>query len=355
MKIVKLDQKNIDQIVKLAKKAISTGQIVIIPSDTAYGMAVRADQSKAVEKIFDFKGRRFDKGISIFVNKTEDIKKYVQFDQSQKKLIETLLPGPFTLIFKSRGKTAPELEPEDGSLGIRVIDHPFVKQLTASLPFPITATSANVSSKGPHYSIKALLATLSPQKKAMIGLIVDAGQLPKRQTSTVLKLSNDNIQVLRKGSFNPKLLNQQTSKNETKTKQIAKDHYQQYFKEKLSKQSVLVILKGDLGTGKTIFAKGIGELFNQQFSSPTFVLMDEYPINQPPLNNIYHLDLYRIEDQREIEELKLGDLTKPGNLLLIEWGEKLSTFQQLKNKKTALYWLQIETKNQQRSLKLYRV
>ena len=106
----------------------------------------------------------------------------------------------------------------------------------------------------------------------------------------------------------------------------------------------MVILKGGLGAGKTVFAQGIGELFNLRLTSPTFVLMDEHPINiksksrklktmDTPgvcegslpvwgrdLKNIYHLDLYRIEDENELLGLELEKFLKPGNLILIEWG-----------------------------------
>ena len=113
---------------------------------------------------------------------------------------------------------------------------------------------------------------------------------------------------------------------------------------------------GELGAGKTVFAQGIGTLFGFQLTSPTFVLIDEYPVNQMSLKILYHFDLFRVESKAEFEELKLEQFFKKGNLLLIEWGEKLSVFEKLKTKKTAFFLLQIEKKaKNRRQLSLYQL
>lgn len=356
MKAVKLNEMKIAKLAKLIKKVLENDGLAVVPSDTAYGLAVNANSPKAVKKILDFKGRRFGKGISVFLNRIKDIDQYAITSDPQKKIIKTLLPGPFTLVLKSKGETCRQIEPEDKTIGIRVIDHPLIQELTKISSFPITATSANLSGKGPHYSIDSFLKTLSQKKMAMIDLVVDAGKLTKKPTSTVVRLTKDEIEVLREGLLNPKLVARYESDNEGETKEIAKNIYYSHLEKDLGQGAAIVILRGDLGSGKTVFAKGIGEMFGQQFSSPTFVLIDEYLIDQPPVNNIYHLDLYRIETGKEISDLHLNQFLKKGNLILIEWGEKLSIFETLKKEKTSFFLLQIEEKgDQQRSLTLYRI
>ncbi|MBU2592036.1 MAG: L-threonylcarbamoyladenylate synthase [Patescibacteria group bacterium] len=356
MKIVKLKKNNINKIAHLAKKILCQDQLIVVPSDTAYGLAANAGSTKAVKKIFDFKGRKFGKGISIFLHTIDDIKKYAYYNQNQIELIKTLLPGSFTLIFKSKGKTAPQIEPPDKTIGVRVINQPFIKKLTSICPFPITATSANISGKGPHYSVSSFLKTLSQKKRDQIGLIVNAGKLPKRPTSTVVRLVGDKLKVLRTGAFDLKLLSRFSTKKAEDTKTEAKEIYRKFLKKELSRKAVLVILKGELGAGKTVFAKGIGEIFNRELVSPTFVLMDEYRIGRPPLKNLYHLDLYRIEDEKEIVELEIERLLKKGNLVLIEWGEKLSVLESLKKENVSFFLVQIETKNSgRRSFSLYKI
>ena len=89
----------------------------------------------------------------------------------------------------------------------------------------------------------------------------------------------------------------------------------------------LVLLRGDLGAGKTTLVKGIAEGFRaakqEDVTSPTFTLVHEY---RSPQVNIYHVDLYRVDTPRELETLGLDDLRDDRSLLLIEWGEKFERF-----------------------------
>jgi tRNA threonylcarbamoyladenosine biosynthesis protein TsaE len=90
----------------------------------------------------------------------------------------------------------------------------------------------------------------------------------------------------------------------------------------------LVVLRGDLGAGKTTLIKGIAEGFNaasqEHVTSPTFTLIHEY---SGPSATLYHIDLYRVDTQRELETLGLDDLTSEHSVLLIEWGEKFEIFE----------------------------
>ena len=90
----------------------------------------------------------------------------------------------------------------------------------------------------------------------------------------------------------------------------------------------LMVLRGDLGAGKTTLVKGIAEGFNaasqQDVTSPTFTLIHEY---RGPSATLYHIDLYRVDTQRELETLGLDDLMSEHSVLLIEWGEKFERFQ----------------------------
>jgi tRNA threonylcarbamoyladenosine biosynthesis protein TsaE len=91
----------------------------------------------------------------------------------------------------------------------------------------------------------------------------------------------------------------------------------------------LVLLRGNLGAGKTTLAKGIADGLHaastDEVTSPTFTLIHEY---RGPGISIYHVDLYRIETLRELDTLGLDELlAEPGNLVLMEWGEKFARFE----------------------------
>jgi len=89
----------------------------------------------------------------------------------------------------------------------------------------------------------------------------------------------------------------------------------------------LVLLRGDLGAGKTTLIKGIASAFQaaseEDVTSPTFTLVHEY---HGPVVNLYHIDLYRVDTPRQLETLGLDDLIAEDSILLIEWGEKFSRF-----------------------------
>jgi len=90
----------------------------------------------------------------------------------------------------------------------------------------------------------------------------------------------------------------------------------------------LVLLRGDLGAGKTTLIKGIASAFKaaseEDVTSPTFTLVHEY---RGPRVVIYHIDLYRVDTARELETLGLDDLRSDNSILLIEWGEKFPRLQ----------------------------
>jgi tRNA threonylcarbamoyladenosine biosynthesis protein TsaE len=99
----------------------------------------------------------------------------------------------------------------------------------------------------------------------------------------------------------------------------------------------LVLLRGELGAGKTTLVKGIAEGFHvaseEDVTSPTFTLVHEY---RAPSVNLYHIDLYRVDTERELETLALDDLMAENGVLLIEWGEKFPHLERERNVEIAL-------------------
>ena len=89
----------------------------------------------------------------------------------------------------------------------------------------------------------------------------------------------------------------------------------------------IVVLTGDLGAGKTTLIKGIAEGFEaaeqEEVTSPTFTLVHEY---RGPQVSVYHIDLYRVDSEKELATLALDDLLDDKSVLLIEWGEKFERF-----------------------------
>jgi tRNA threonylcarbamoyladenosine biosynthesis protein TsaE len=105
---------------------------------------------------------------------------------------------------------------------------------------------------------------------------------------------------------------------------------------KLLKPPQLLILSGDLGTGKTTLVKGIAQALDaaeaDEVTSPTFTLIHEYEgMRDGKPVKLYHLDVYRLEGERQLESLGMDELLTDNALVLVEWGEK---FKSIKKKST---------------------
>ncbi len=99
---------------------------------------------------------------------------------------------------------------------------------------------------------------------------------------------------------------------------------------KLLKPPQLLLLTGDLGTGKTTLVKGIAQALDaaepEEVTSPTFTLIHEYEgVRDGKPVKLYHLDVYRLEGERQLETLGLDDLLTDDALVLVEWGEKFKS------------------------------
>jgi tRNA threonylcarbamoyladenosine biosynthesis protein TsaE len=96
----------------------------------------------------------------------------------------------------------------------------------------------------------------------------------------------------------------------------------------------LIFLRGDLGAGKTTLVKGIAQALDaadpDEVTSPTFTLVHEYDgkhrvDGKDREVKLYHIDLYRIEDERQLETIGFDELAAEDAILLVEWGEKFSS------------------------------
>ncbi|MCJ7827562.1 L-threonylcarbamoyladenylate synthase [Patescibacteria group bacterium] len=206
MKVIKLTAKNFRETVVVAANCLSQASLVVIPTDTVYGLAVNALCQKGVEKLNSFKGRETGKGYSVFLNRFSKIKEYALFSKSEEKVMRALLPGPYTFVLRSTGRVAPLVESSERTVGIRLIEHEFINSLTALCLFPFTATSANVSDSRSFQSAKEFLVSLPVKEKKVIGLVVDGGVLPSRPPSAVIRLVGGKVCVVREGEEDKEVL-----------------------------------------------------------------------------------------------------------------------------------------------------
>lgn len=326
MKIIKLNKNAL----KIGLDIIKKGGLVVCPSDTVYGLLADATNESAVKKLILFKNRPPGKPISVFVPDFNRLQKQVKVEKTQLKTLHQFLPGPFTVILSSKHRVSPLLESEKGTLGVRIPDYNFIRVLTDKFGKPISATSANLSGKPAHYSVRTLLNVIPESKKQLIDLIIDAGKLPRNKPSTVIDLTRPELKIIRKGEIVFRDREVFLSESATQTKKIAQFILKKILQLKFEpgKKTLIFIIEGDLGVGKTVFVKGIADLIGiDNIVSPTFVVYYEYPVVTKRVRVLFnkklvHIDLYNIQDPEEFQYLGIEKYLDTGNLLCFEWGEK---------------------------------
>jgi L-threonylcarbamoyladenylate synthase len=320
--VIKISKSNKNQVIKQVMEVLANGGLVVFPSDTVYGLLVDGTQEEAVDKLIAFKNRPPGKAISVFVSDLQMANEYVEIGTNL-PLLNKILPGPFTIVLPSKHTVSQKLESEKSTLGVRIPEYEYITELMREYKKPVTATSANLGGKSPHYSVESLLNQLPDGKKELIDLIVDAGKLPHNKPSTVMDLTTHEMKILRKGDILMKDHSEFMTSTPTQTKKVA-----QYLIQKEIRASkgepIIIILKGDLGAGKTIFTKGIAEFFGvHNIISPTYVIYYEYDIAMERYKRFIHADLYNIQEPEEFGDLHLDEYLKEKTVMCIEWGEKL--------------------------------
>lgn len=191
-----------DSLIKKAVEVLKAGGTVVYPTDTAYGLAVDATNSKAVEKLYRLKGRDFNKPVHVIMP-AKDFHT-VQYGSLAKKLIKKYWPGPLTIVLplKAKGASWQKLSAGTKTLGIRYPDNKIAQSLVESLNKPITTTSANISGKLVCYSIGEVKKQFE-KSKIKPDFYINGGKLPKVLPSTIVSLV-EGVKIIRGGPISEK-------------------------------------------------------------------------------------------------------------------------------------------------------
>jgi len=336
MKILDIND-NYQKVLKETAKVILAGGLVVFPSDTVYILAVDPSNERGVKKLLNFKNRWTGKAISVAVLNKKMAEEYVKISENGENIYTNLLPGPFTIVSEGKNNLVKGIAAEDKSLGIRIPDNKYILDLVKVVNGAITATSANLSGRRPNYSVESFLKPLSEKKKRMIDLIVDGGKLAKNKPSTVIDARESEIKILRRGDLITKKSNSLISKSEKETEKIAEFLLNKVEKED-NKKAVVFALTGDLGCGKTVFSRKIGKLLGvkERITSPTFVIYNEYELDEG--KKFLHFDLYKIDRERDLEEIEFFKNFDKKNIICIEWPENMGE-KSLKKIKSKVRWV----------------
>lgn len=359
MKVISIKDK---KWLELALETLQRGGLIIYPTETCYGLGVDSTHEKAITKVLAYKRRPEYKAISIATSNMEMAKNYVELNEIAENLYRLFLPGPLTVVSKAKNLCDPRLLAENQTLGVRIPAYPVILNLIEKFGKPITATSANQTAKKTPYSYEDIVKYSSKKALQLIDLFIDAGRLPHNKPSTVIDTTVNSHEILRRGVI--KILHPEIfiSRSEKQTQNFAQNLLLK-LRHKYPHQCLIFSLQGDLGTGKTQFAKGLAKALQipDLIVSPTFTIIKEYPFLKNHLfcerntscvskriqakitreaskrrypdrkvegDSFIHLDTWRLPAEEKIKNFLENRYFKTGNIIAIEWSEKILPFLQ---------------------------
>lgn len=181
------------------------GGVVAFPTDTLYGLGVNIYDGKAVERVFEIKGRPYGMPLPVLLASSDDLEQVVsEVPEAARRLMEHFWPGPLTLVLP-KAEAVPELITARGwKVGVRVPDHPVPRALARGLGAPVTGTSANRSGGAPTRTAVQVRQQLGD----LVDLVIEAGPPPAGRESTVLDLTGPVPRMLRAGAISQEAIEQ---------------------------------------------------------------------------------------------------------------------------------------------------
>lgn len=199
MQIISLNDSNRREAVAKTVEVLKRGGIVMYPTDTLYGLAVDATNSKALASLRELKGREKKKPISILLPTVEALADYIEWNPVARKLADKFLPGPLTLVLPARKHVLPELQLL-GMVGVRVPRDSFAHDVAVAFKKPYTATSANRSGLPTPSTVEAILAQFGSLIHEL-DLVIDDGPRGAGKGSTVVTFKDEKAYLLREGTL----------------------------------------------------------------------------------------------------------------------------------------------------------
>lgn len=189
-KIIKTDPDNPAQsLIQEAANILAKGGLVILPTETVYGIAANMLNHKAIERLYKVKQRPKDKPFSVHIDNKDKIEDFASdIPVVAYKLISQFWPGPLTLVLKSKSKGE--------TVGLRMPDNNIALRVIATSKVPIVCPSANLSGEPPSRDFDTAIKDLN----GLVDLAIDSGPTKLGIESSVVDLTSDALVVLREGA-----------------------------------------------------------------------------------------------------------------------------------------------------------
>ena len=207
--------------VRRAARVLRDGGLVGFPTETVYGVGVRADDRRAVFALREAKQREESKPFTVHIGRPEDVNRFVpRLSGMSRRFVHKGWPGPLTLVFsvddpasmpviRETGPDRVDLMYHEGTVGIRCPDQETASALLSEAGVPVVAASANRAGRAPPRSAKGVIADLGDK----VDLVLDGGRTRYAKPSTVVKLNGSGYEVLREGVIGARALKRLGSLN----------------------------------------------------------------------------------------------------------------------------------------------
>jgi len=179
--------------------ALNSGALVVIPTETVYGLAADATNPKAIAALYAAKGRPATNPLIVHVADKAAAQRWGMFSETAHKLADAFWPGPLTIVLPmtpdAKKHLAPAVTAGQHTLALRIPQHPLTLEVLRSLPFPLAAPSANLSNQ----LSPTRIHHLHPDLLAHVAHVWDGGPCIQGLESTIVQVIGENWALLRHG------------------------------------------------------------------------------------------------------------------------------------------------------------
>lgn len=181
--------------IQKAIEALENDEMVIYPTDTVYGIGCSINKKAAIENIYRLKGKSKFDPMSIICSSIQQASNYVKISNFTYKFLRRCFPGPFTVILEATREIPKLMLAKRKEIGIRIPDNKVPIEIVENLEHAILNTSVNLTGN----EILNDPDLIVERFQGKIGVMLDGGILPNANESTVVRVRDDMIEVLREG------------------------------------------------------------------------------------------------------------------------------------------------------------
>ena len=203
-KYINLENKLDYEELKTPAKIIKEGGIVIFPTETVYGIGTNGLDKEAIKKLYEVKQRPLNKPISLLVSNIEMVEQVAQnISKLEYKIMQNFFPGPLTIILEKKDIVPDILTANTNTVGIRMPSGEIARKLIEYAGVPIATPSANISGKPSGTNIK----DIQKDFEGKVDCFIDNGESKLGIPSTIVRVINNEVHILRQGSISMEQIN----------------------------------------------------------------------------------------------------------------------------------------------------